>query len=277
MNVVLIADDGPANAWLIAEVERAHAIQLIIRPDWSALRPALHPAGRARAAASPVARVTRALRRGYFEPRDRAATARLAQALFESGRLPRPRAMVETVPAWDINGPATEAMLRHAAPDLVVVSGAPILRSNIYGLPRLGTVNLHFGISPAYRGMHTLLLPWQRRDYEHLGATLHCIDEGIDSGPVLFRVYPELTPADDLVAVEARIVRLAAGELSGFLTTLGAGSWSVPLLGRTMGSSGVLVRFHDRTIRADLGDRVRRIAGQRVPSRAARVERFYAR
>ena len=276
MNLVLIADESPANAWLIRELEAAHNICSIIRPDWTVPR----PAGRATTGSTPIVgspftRITRALRRRYFAQHDRAATERLAVALFGNNPLPRPRATVEPVPSWDVNGAAIEALLRNAAPDLIIVSGAPILRANIFNLPRLGTVNLHFGISPEYRGMHTLLVPWQRRDYEHLGATLHTIDEGIDSGPVLFRVYPALTPADDLVSIEAKITRQAASALSGFLTSLSTCPTAMPRTGQLQTSSGVLLRFDDRTIAAHLTDRAGRLTGDRVPVRDARIERFY--
>jgi methionyl-tRNA formyltransferase len=279
MNLVLIADDGPANAWLIRELEQAHTMRCIIRPDWSVPRPAPGAGtderrGAVRRPVSPFTRFARALRRAYFRPRDRTARERLTFALFGNHPLPEPTTPVVTVPAWDVNGPSTEALLREAAPDLVVVSGAPMLKANIFSLARLGTVNLHFGISPAYRGMHTLLVPWQRHDYDQLGATLHSIDEGVDSGPVHIRVYPALTPADDLVSIEAKIVRQAASALSVFLTTLRTLPPDARLAGQKLGTSGVLVRFHDRTIASDLGDRARRLAGDRVPVRDARVERF---
>ena len=276
MNLVLIADEGPANAWLIRELEAAHSICSIIRPDWTVPRPAGRvTTGSAPIIGSPFARITRALSRRYFARHDHAAAKRLAVALFGKNPLPEPRATVAPVPSWDVNGAATEALLRDAAPDLIIVSGAPMLRANIFGLPRLGTVNLHYGISPEYRGMHTLLVPWQRRDYDHIGATLHTIDEGIDSGPVLFRVYPALTPADDLVSVEAKIARQAASALCGFLTSLRTWPTAMPLRGQLQASSGVFLRFHDRTISAHLADRAGRLTGDRVPVREARIERFY--
>ena len=274
MNLVLIADDGPANAWLIREVERAHDIRLIIRPDWSVPRPASTGA-RTSARVSLLTRVARALRRRYFAPLEEAGRQRLASELFAGEPMPKPRSPVSTVPSWDTNGASTEGLIRDAAPDVIVVSGAPILRANIFGLSLRGTVNLHFGVSPDYRGMHTLVVPWQQMDYDHLGATLHTVDQGIDSGPVLFRVYPAMTPTDDLVTVEGKIVRQAAKALVDFLTAIRAQPPAGRLAGRSQGSGGRLVRFHDRTIRADVLDKARRLTGERAPVRAEREELFY--
>jgi folate-dependent phosphoribosylglycinamide formyltransferase PurN len=275
MNLVIIADDGPANAWLIREVERALHVRLIIRPDWSVPRPTGPANVRASSRVSPLSRVVRALRRQYFAPRERAAAHRLASELFGSEPRPRPTTAVTTVPSWEINGATAQGLIRAAAPDMILVSGAPILAKNIFELSRRGTVNLHFGVSPNYRGMHTLLVPWQCGDYDHLGATLHTVDEGIDSGPVLFRVYPAMTPACDLATIEANLVRQAARALVHFLTTIDAQSASVPLAGRTMEAAGRLVRFHDRTIGSDVRDKIRRLAGERAPVRPEREEIFY--
>jgi methionyl-tRNA formyltransferase len=174
-----------------------------------------------------------------------------------------------------MNSDATQAAIAALEPELLVVSGAPILRPNIYHLAPLGTVNLHFGISPIYRGMHTLETPWKRQDYAHIGATAHFINDGIDAGPVLFRVFPSMQPTDDLPAVEARVVRDIASALSDFLAWLKEHRTAMPATGREFPETGRLVRFHDRRIRDDVRSRVQRLAGARAPLLASRVETFY--
>ena len=280
MNVLFIADEGPANAWLIREVERQQHIRAIIRPDWNVPRPpgSAAPTPVVTSTVATVTATTRLvsrLRRHYFAAADRGVPARLAQLLFPDAPLPEPAAAVITVPAWQINSVQTQATIRALEPDLIVVSGAPILKPAIFDLPRLGTVNLHFGISPNYRGMHTLVTPWQAADYAHVGATLHHVTEGIDDGAVLFRVYPELTRDDDPLSAEAKIVRLSAEVLCNFLRQLSARDAATCAPGRTFGASGRLVRFNDRSIREHVRYRLRRMAGARAPTQPARIETFY--
>jgi methionyl-tRNA formyltransferase len=277
MNVVVLADQSPANAWLIRAIEQAVTLRAIIRPDRTAPRstPTTTRAPASSAPISPTQRVLRRVRRLYFDRIDRAAERRLSHLLFPDGALPTPNAEIICVPAWDINGITTQDALRALAPDLLVVSGAPILKPAIHSIARYGTVNLHFGISPNYRGMHTINTPWHAQDYAHVGATLHYIDDGIDTGPVLFRVYPAITGDDDVVSVEAKITQCAANALCEFLSFIAAAPLGHRSPGRQFIETGRLVRFNDRSIRTDVASRVGHISGTRAPVTEARVELFY--
>ncbi len=269
LRVVLIADDSSANRWLIPQIERHHALQTILRPDWTVPRP--NPASGRRSIAL-GARVLGRIRARYFASRDAADSARLTQLLFTGDAVPTLCAPIWTVPAWSINSVEVQDRLRALAPDLIIVSGAPILRPNIFRIAKLGTLNLHFGISPDYRGMHTIVTPLQRRDFAHVGATIHFVSEGIDDGPAVVRLYPALASDDDHVSVEAKILRIAATELNALLAWCTRMSAAVAPHGRMLSGPGVLIRFSDRTIRADVRARLRKI---RVPGTAERVERYY--
>ncbi len=278
MNILVVADDSAANRWIIPAIEQHHALIGVMRPDWAAARLARRDA----TTASPAARrplrerIVRQLRSRYFARRDASAHTQLEQRLFSDGAHPATiRAPIHMVSAWEINSPATQSLIEEARPDLLLVSGAPILRGNLYRIPPLGTVNLHFGISPTYRGMHTLETPWHDRDYAHIGATAHYINDGIDAGPILFRVYPAMQQTDELADVEARVVRGIASALLDFLTWVQALPVARPATGWEYEEPGRLVRFHDRRVRAELGSRLRRMAGARPPSLPGRVETFY--
>ena len=71
-------------------------------------------------------------------------------------------------------------------PDLVVsIRFGSILRPAAINLPRLGVLNLHSGLLPAYRGvMATFWSMLHQRS--HYGYSIHdIIDEGIDTGPLI--------------------------------------------------------------------------------------------
>ena len=269
LKVVVIADDSPANRWLIPQIERHHALQTIVRPDWAA--PRLKPTS-GRRSVSLGARVLGRIRAQYFAPRDKSDSARLAQLLCPGDAGATPRAPIWTVPAWSINSGEVLERLSELAPDLIIVNGAPLLRPNIFRIPRLGTLNLHFGISPDYRGMHTIVTPIQRRDFARIGATIHFVSEGIDDGPAVVRLYPALASNDDHVSVEAKILLIAATELNALLAWCTRRSGAVAPHGRVLSGPGVLIRFGDRTICADVRARLVR---RRVPTTSERVERYY--
>lgn len=91
--------------------------------------------------------------------------------------------------------------LRAFAPDLALVWSYPlILREEVLALPRLGCLNLHMGMLPEYRGPNAL--QWAIVNGEsHTGVTLHYMDAGIDTGPMLARARVPIGPDDDIVTV----------------------------------------------------------------------------
>jgi methionyl-tRNA formyltransferase len=72
-----------------------------------------------------------------------------------------------------------------------------ILRPSKFRSPHL--YNLHFSKLPAYRGVATSVWPLINRERES-GVTLHRIDEGIDTGPIVathsFRLVPDMVASD---------------------------------------------------------------------------------
>jgi folate-dependent phosphoribosylglycinamide formyltransferase PurN len=242
MKVWVIADDSPGNTWLLHHLASHGLINQIVRPDWS--RPA---AARPQSTASPIStakRLRRAVRRWYFRAVDDAAARALAVAFSSSPPIAVP---VRDVAAGDINGAELESLLRAAAPDVLLVSGAPLLSANIHTIPRWGTLNVHYGISSRYRGLHTLTVPWWRGEYEAIGATIHRIDDGVDTGAVLMEVYPPLHAHDTAGSAEVALTHEVAHALVALLQE-SARAGALPR-GAVPRARGALIRFGDRSIR----------------------------
>ncbi len=94
------------------------------------------------------------------------------------------------------NEPAEVAAMRALAPDVVLVFGTEILRDEVIASFRGNLINLHLGLSPYYRGSGTNFWPLVNREPEYVGATIHYLDAGIDSGPIIAPVRPEMRATD---------------------------------------------------------------------------------
>lgn len=84
-----------------------------------------------------------------------------------------------------INSADGETLIRDFAPDLILsVRFSLIFKQPIFEIPRLGTWNVHPGALPRYAG---LFAPFRSMldGQSHIGCTLHRIDDGIDTGPVV--------------------------------------------------------------------------------------------
>ncbi|MDT8363843.1 MAG: polysaccharide deacetylase family protein [Nitrosomonas sp.] len=88
----------------------------------------------------------------------------------------------------DIHAPSTLAQVKAFGADLGLSLAAPILKRELFGLPSLGTINLHKGKVPDYRGMPPAF--WEMwNDERGVGCTVHRVDAQLDAGDV----YGEVT------------------------------------------------------------------------------------
>jgi len=97
--------------------------------------------------------------------------------------------------------------LRAAAPDLIAFTGGGMIRKDLLSIPRLGTLNCHCGILPEYRGMDVVEWPSaeDRLKEPGIGLTLHFMDTGLDTGPILLRRRMELKRGDRFQSIRERI------------------------------------------------------------------------
>jgi len=85
----------------------------------------------------------------------------------------------------DINSPEALELLRGLEPDLVLsVRFSLIFKRPAMDIARLGTWNVHPGALPRYAG---LFAPFRSlvEGQDKIGCTLHRIDDGIDTGPIV--------------------------------------------------------------------------------------------
>ena len=85
----------------------------------------------------------------------------------------------------DQNSPRAVAQMRQWLPDLAIFTGGNILRDKMLKAPRLGILNSHLALLPEIRGMSSP--EWSLLCGVPLGITIHRMDSGIDSGPLVLR------------------------------------------------------------------------------------------
>jgi hypothetical protein len=82
-----------------------------------------------------------------------------------------------------INADAALSAAARVQPDIAVNAGAGLLRRPMLQVPRLGTLGMHMGMLPAYRGMN--VAEWAALDHDAVGCSVFWIDEGVDSGDIV--------------------------------------------------------------------------------------------
>jgi methionyl-tRNA formyltransferase len=105
----------------------------------------------------------------------------------------------------DQNSPHSIARLKQWAPDLIIFTGGTILREQLLELPRLGVLNVHLGMLPEIRGMSSP--EWSLLKHVPVGVTIHYMDAGIDTGPILQRnKFPDAAQCESLGDLRNRLI-----------------------------------------------------------------------
>ena len=126
---------------------------------------------------------------------DRARSAGAETAVFQAGDYPDRTARDEALAEW----------LESHRVDLVVLAGFMELLSPAFiDRFRERIINVHPALLPAFPGVNVI-----EQAVEHgvkvMGVTVHFVDEGVDSGPVILQEGFELPYARGIEEIEARV------------------------------------------------------------------------
>jgi hypothetical protein len=155
-----------------------------------------------------------------------------------------------TVPPGGCNDPAQVQGMRDLGPDVVLVFGTGLLKRPLLDQFPDRVLNIHLGLSPYYRGAGTNFWPLVNGEPEYCGATIHFMDEGVDSGPIVEHVRPDIQPGDGPHEIGNKTIVAAAASLGRAAAALEAG----PLPATPQGREGRVYK------RADFSaDAVRRL------------------
>lgn len=110
----------------------------------------------------------------------------------------------------NLNTPEAQEAIASTHPDfLVVFAFGQILRQRILDLPRLGCINIHASLLPAYRGASPINAALLNGD-SHTGLSIMQMERGLDSGPVFSQHEARIHPGETAAQLEQRLADLAA-------------------------------------------------------------------
>ena len=148
---------------------------------------------------------------------DRARGAGVETGVFERSAFADRAARDEAMAAW----------LRERGVELVVLAGYMQLASPgfLAAFPER-VINVHPSLLPAFPGLHPIpeALAYGAKV---TGVTVHFVDEGVDSGAIIFQRAIEVRPADDPEALLARLRPLEHELLPEAVRRIAAGAVSL--------------------------------------------------
>ena len=154
---------------------------------------------------------------GYF---DRVNSAE--RDVFGGPRFLAPGIRQLVVQRGDLNLLDLEMLRPAMDSDFFVVFGASYIKGPLIDfLVEKRALNIHMGTSPYYRGASCNFWALHDGRPDYVGATIHLLSKGLDSGPVLFHAFPRARAWDPFLlgmkAVEAAhkgvVEHLSSGDL----------------------------------------------------------------
>ncbi len=125
----------------------------------------------------------------------------------------------------DQNAPNSLAVLKQWSPDLLIYAGGNILRKPLLEIPRLGVLNAHLGLLPEVRGMSSP--EWSLLQNISPGITIHYMDAGIDTGPILQRCeLPDAARCQSLADLRHRLIAFGVEKMADVVAALDRGAIS---------------------------------------------------
>ncbi len=127
-----------------------------------------------------------------------------------------------------VNSQHVLAAIRELEPELLVTAAyGQILSAELLSIPRLGGINLHGSILPAYRGAAPVARAIQNGEVE-TGVTVIRMTPQIDAGGIVAVARTAIQPDETSGELEARLARLGAPLVVSAVAALAAGA--IPIL-----------------------------------------------
>jgi folate-dependent phosphoribosylglycinamide formyltransferase PurN len=103
----------------------------------------------------------------------------------------------DSIKVNSVNDEACMQLLQQLQPDIVIVNGTRIISKKILSCTTATFINMHVGITPAYRGSHGGYWALYNNDDKNFGTTIHLVDAGVDTGGIIKQVFLSPTKKDN--------------------------------------------------------------------------------
>ncbi len=231
MKIVVLTSETPANVWLVNQLMARHQVIGVVverRPlavsggdKMSRRRKLIDRFGLFRTLNKLL---YNRLRSGRALERE---SATLQQLLFPGGAAVAYASEVPTLVVSGINDAECIRFIERLSPDLLAVCGTTVIRPEVFSLAPKGAVNIHTGITPEYRSADPIFWAMYRGDWKNVGVTIHFVDRGIDTGPIIQQRAVPVYRDDSLTSVYHRCIVHGAELYNRALTDIAAGQVQV--------------------------------------------------
>ena len=101
------------------------------------------------------------------------------------------------------------SILNSLEPELMIVFGTSILKPEILSTAKKYTLNIHGGIVPKYRNVHSDFWAVSKNDFKNIGTSIIHLDPGIDTGDIAIQDIVEINSEDTMFSIKRKNIELS--------------------------------------------------------------------
>jgi folate-dependent phosphoribosylglycinamide formyltransferase PurN len=101
------------------------------------------------------------------------------------------------------------SILKSLTPDIIIVLGTSILKPEVLTIANQYTLNIHGGIVPQYRNVHSDFWAIKKKDFNSIGTSIIHLDPGIDTGQIAIQGFLKVKPHDSLFSIKIKNIELS--------------------------------------------------------------------
>ncbi len=135
----------------------------------------------------------------------------------------------QTWPAKLVKDPRFADEVRAAEVDVILnIHSLFIINGEVVSAPRIGCFNMHPGPLPRYAGLNAVSWAIYKGETSH-GVTIHKMEPGIDTGPVVYQELFDIDDADTGFTLSAKCIKAGIRLILRLMETASADPAAIPL------------------------------------------------
>jgi len=101
------------------------------------------------------------------------------------------------------------SILNSLEPELIIVFGTSILKPEVLSIAKRYTLNIHGGIVPKYRNVHSDFWAISKNDFKNIGTSIIHLDPGVDTGDIAIQEFLEIDSNDTIFSIKKKNIELS--------------------------------------------------------------------
>ncbi len=108
----------------------------------------------------------------------------------------------------DANDKVCFDFIKRQKPQIIFIYGTSILKKEFLDRIKAPILNIHSGILPKYRNVHSDFWAFLNKDFDNIGVSIIYLDSGIDSGDLAVQRRIKYSKSDGLIDIKIKILTL---------------------------------------------------------------------